>query len=573
MNLKSVNLEVMNSKAMNLKTVLYVLLLSLSFFFFPSSSARAAVQNPFANADFENGGTGGWIVENPYKKPLAWGATSDTASVHSGKWAGALTGFGDDTTQSLNIYNQVNVSALPAGTLIHVKFFLKTDSLAFYKLKKGMAASLVTTDKNGHRLSASGTNGFAGSYAYTPISFFLELPPKAELLKFQFDLNCGIKSGSIYLDDLSFEVIDNLPSAPQPGTVDCRVQKDAAGVPRLMVNGAIEPPLFFFGNNGNGSPVIFEEMAKARKVGVRLIQVGMELPWGGSCTGVLEQVIAANPDALILPRISMYPPVWWVKEHKVSMILPEQGQLKAGKRGGLASPSSEDLNAAWKHQLELLIRFIQSTPLRSHIVGYHPTYLNTGEWFYPDSATQYTDFSVDSRAHFARWAAARYGTLEKINAAWGTSYAALDQIKIPPSKDWEQGDDGLFRDPVKRRQVIDFLTNQNDLIADRLVDLADTIKSASGGHSLAAFFYGYQNELINNAWQKGVAQTGHLALRRVLASPNVDIICSPVSYFDRQIGGPSNMMSVVDSITLAGKLCLQEADAKYMAGQSQGKLG
>ena len=519
--------------------------------------AEAAVQARFSNPNFEQGNTSGWRIYNPDSRALNWMVTDAAANVHGGKWAGTLTGFGG-TGSLLLLYNQASIADLPAGTLVHVKFYLKTEGLAFQKEGVGISPILATLDGSGQVLTyASEAGRFVGTYDYTPVSFLLELPAGATTLWLQLSLGAGIKAGSLYVDDLSFEVIDAQPSLPPPDLVDCSVRRDSAGVPRLMMNGVAEPPVFFFGNSGN--PVIYEEIAKARAAGLRLIQVPMQMPWTGMSTGMLEQILAANPDALILPRLSLFPPDSWLAAHPMAVIRNEQGL--SAQNGAWPSPASDQLASAWKHQLEILIRFLQNSPYKNRVIGYHTGYLSTGEWFYPDTNAQYTDFSEDNRARFAQWATGRYGTLAELNTAWETSYGAFTQIQIPPATQWEQGDDGLFRDPRKRRWVMDFLGYQNELIADRLIELAGTIKTLTGGHRLASFFYGYQNELINNAGRRGLGHTGHLGLCKVLASPDVDMICSPISYYDRQVGGPANLMSIVDSITLAGKLCLQEEDS------------
>ena len=55
-------------------------------------------------------------------------------------------------------------------------------------------------------------------------------------------------------------------------------------------------------------------------------------------------------------------------------------------------------------------------------------------------------------------------------------------------------------------------------------------------------------------------------LRRVLGSPDIDILCSPISYFDRGLGGSAPSMSAAESVALAGKMWLNEDDTHtYLA--------
>ena len=60
----------------------------------------------------------------------------------------------------------------------------------------------------------------------------------------------------------------------------------------------------------------------------------------------------------------------------------------------------------------------------------------------------------------------------------------------------------------------------------------------------------------------GMQSSGHLALGGLLKSPDVDVLCSPVSYFDRAAGGGGFFMAPVDSVHLHGKLWLVEDDTR-----------
>ena len=66
---------------------------------------------------------------------------------------------------------------------------------------------------------------------------------------------------------------------------------------------------------------------------------------------------------------------------------------------------------------------------------------------------------------------------------------------------------------------------------------------------------------------------GHLALRQVLESPDIDFVCSPTSYAFRQLGGlgTTHFMSLVDSVRRHGKLWFDENDVRTSI--SPGTLG
>ncbi len=85
------------------------------------------------------------------------------------------------------------------------------------------------------------------------------------------------------------------------------------------------------------------------------------------------------------------------------------------------------------------------------------------------------------------------------------------------------------------------------------------------GKKLVFFFYGYVHEL--SGVMNGPATSGHYALRKVLSSPDIDILSSPIAYFDRGLGGSApSYVRGGNGAALAGKMWLNEDDTHtYLA--------
>jgi hypothetical protein len=77
---------------------------------------------------------------------------------------------------------------------------------------------------------------------------------------------------------------------------------------------------------------------------------------------------------------------------------------------------------------------------------------------------------------------------------------------------------------------------------------------------LAGAFYGYTFELNHNG-PRVLAQSGHLALGRLLECADVDMIHAPYAYFERGIGEPGHFHLPLDSVALHGKLAVLEEDS------------
>ncbi len=88
--------------------------------------------------------------------------------------------------------------------------------------------------------------------------------------------------------------------------------------------------------------------------------------------------------------------------------------------------------------------------------------------------------------------------------------------------------------------------------------MAHAVREATHGRKLVVFFYGYLFEF--GPVRNGPATSGHYALRRVLDCPDIDVLCSPISYTDRGLGQSGPAMTAAESVALAGKMWLYEDD-------------
>jgi hypothetical protein len=95
-------------------------------------------------------------------------------------------------------------------------------------------------------------------------------------------------------------------------------------------------------------------------------------------------------------------------------------------------------------------------------------------------------------------------------------------------------------------------------MVDTMLAMEKVVREKKKKKKLSVLFYGYVFEFM--ALNRGPAASGHFALRRVLDSSDVDILCSPISYFDRQLGGSAPAMTAAESVMLSGKLWLYEDD-------------
>lgn len=323
-------------------------------------------------------------------------------------------------------------------------------------------------------------------------------------------------------------------------------------------------PFVFLG----GPPGPFEaEIELAAAVGVDFVSFPVVMPWPepgkpadwSATDAVCEQVLRANPRALLLPRFGCDPPEWWRKAHPDDVMTWEDGSQQA--HAVVASPIYRRDAAA---RVATLVEHLEAR-FGDHMAGYHPCGQNTGEWFYQSTwESLLNGYAPADRAAWRAWLRARYRTDAALAQAWHDPGARIDGAQVPGPAARRAAPAGILRDPVTEKPLIDFAEFQQQAMADLVCDLAHAVRTASQGRKLSVFFYGYLFEF--GPIRLGPPTCGHYALRRVLNCPDIDVLCSPISYFDRGIGGSAPMMTAAESVALAQKMWLVEDDTRTYLG-------
>jgi hypothetical protein len=347
--------------------------------------------------------------------------------------------------------------------------------------------------------------------------------------------------------------------------------REHRGSPTLFVDNAPQVPMMFFGNivGPEWETVLVSQVELAARAGVHLYSFDLNagIPWAPPngepapyAYDLVDKVVGAflraDPQALLLPRLYVTsPPAWWYERHPNQRMLFSDGQ-------SMDCPSVA--SKAWRQDvqenLRSLIRYWEEHH-GDHVLGYHPSGQHTGEWFYHRAGERvYSGFEEPMREGFAEWARSKYRTVGRLREAWGQPDVTFETTRVPSVEEREMAAYGLFRDPSKESFVIDFHEYQQVAMVEPLEQMARLIKEETGDRKAACFFYGYYFGLSH--LPSGLQAGGHLALERLLRCPDVDILSSPIDYFDRQPGGSGPFMAPVDSIRDAGKLWLNEDDTR-----------
>lgn len=308
---------------------------------------------------------------------------------------------------------------------------------------------------------------------------------------------------------------------------------------------------------------VFESQIKlAADAGVHFVSFPCPMPWPKPGTpadwsgvdAACQRVLDANPAALLVPRVGVAAPAWWLDQHPDDVMTWDDGL----QQPRLAIVSSDQFQSDAAARLAAVVAHIEEK-FGPRTAGYHPCGQNTGEWFYEGTWKKpLNGYGKGEERAWRTWLTRKYKTEDALRAAWRQPEAALAAAALPTPAARRAAPNGVLRDPAAEQHLIDFADYQQQMMADCVTTLASAVREGSRGQKLVLFFYGYSFEFgpVGN----GPATSGHYAMRQVLASRDIDILCSPISYFDRGPGGSAPAMSAAESVALAGKMWLMEDD-------------
>ncbi len=224
----------------------------------------------------------------------------------------------------------------------------------------------------------------------------------------------------------------------------------------------------------------------------------------------INNILKYCPDAYIFPRINVMPSIEWEKAHADELCDRGTDEFPDNKRACISSDIWAD---EVKRTLSLFIDHINSMPYRDNIIGYQIAGGNTDEWI-----------AIDFRGNIGKRSEEKFK-------------AAVNNGEYPDT------DEGYYR----------FLS---DIVADRLCEFSSFVKEKTNRQLVVGSFYGYTYELCERRF-------AHHSLGKILNCPDIDFLCSPISYSGQRKAGTNHpYMMPVHSIKLHNKLYFAENDVR-----------
>ena len=214
----------------------------------------------------------------------------------------------------------------------------------------------------------------------------------------------------------------------------------------------------------------------------------------------------------------------------------------------------------WKSEicgmLREIVRRINESDLAETIVGYFFFSLcYEWSWFWDyDAATRCMDYSPAMRAAFRNYLIEKYaGDVRRLRAAWRDETLSFETAAIPSLERRNETDYGVFWDPRRSAQVIDYAECHAQVVTDKLAAFSKACKEASEGRAVVGSFWGYlQNQ--NFLWG------GQARFKALMDWPYLDFWAAPYTYENKAPGDYSSMRYLIKSLQKHGKLYFAEAD-------------
>ena len=288
-------------------------------------------------------------------------------------------------------------------------------------------------------------------------------------------------------------------------------------------------------------------------------------------------ILKAQPKALILPRVNLGTPRWWLADHEDELERFDDGStvpsgdnptLPSGR--GFPSFASKKWREDIGNALERLILHVRNSRFGPHVVGWVLSGGHTEEWYHWSCNTpRLAGYSVHTLDAVRRWLSVKYRDDRSLQKAWNRSDVTLSHAQVPTGEERRLKYDTGFRDPTRHMIVIDFYLFWNELIPNTIDYFAGVAKRACRGEDVVGAFYGYLYEFA------GDPEFGHNGVSHLVRSRNVDFMAVTASYFNRQSAkGSDYQRSPAKSLSLHGKLWYHDNDVvSYRAKQLMTQRG
>lgn len=340
--------------------------------------------------------------------------------------------------------------------------------------------------------------------------------------------------------------------------------KQHEGIPALFINDTLYPPFAYMSYLGET-----KYYKEATSSGIHLFNIPAYLGDRGinSSSGIgpfrkpiwvgkskldfssiihdFDEILEADPQAKVIIRLHLDPPIWWEKQHPESTVqLPDGSTLR-----------TTFSSLTWKKEtakvFKSCLQWLLASRYSNHLIGIHVAGGFTEEWFYHFKDYFYDLNPVRTKA-FQQWLRQKYKTNAALQQAWNSKSLTFETAQPADISGKEHR--GEWRNPKQEQNFINTFQFHSETMADNIDYFCKIVKETSNRTLLTGAFYGYHYFVVD-------PRRGHGALTKLLNCTDLDYLSSPNDY-NRVIGEDWAPMLAIRSVQQHGKLWLAENDTR-----------
>jgi len=369
------------------------------------------------------------------------------------------------------------------------------------------------------------------------------------------------------------------------------------GRPTIFINSEAYSPVIYALTDCPGGRLSYEEIPGTSiqgfvDMGFKLFQLDIWLDDMWTEDGEFDITMACNqikgvtdrcPDAKVFLRYHTTPPKWWNLKNPDEMVdFADQPVGPEKNLPGFQRYLIQDLSAVYRHSFaskkwlddssKMLKRFLSElckTKEGASLAGLQPATGVYGEHHYWAFMEHEPDTGLRMTEAFREYLRKKYNTIDKLRTAWVNPIIDFETAEVPGMQARLGNLDGIFRDPQRERNLVDYYDCQHQLVADTIVHFCKLIKDNWPSQIITGAFYGYYVSVFGRS-----AAGGHLSEQTILESPYIDCLCGPQGYDKnlRNLGGSGSSRGMLESAMLHGKLWLDEMDQPVHTGTVMGGM-
>ena len=294
----------------------------------------------------------------------------------------------------------------------------------------------------------------------------------------------------------------------------------------------------------------------------------------------VQTTLSEEPDAWLIPRVFLGAPVWWCEKHPHDCVWIEEADGSRHQMlyvGGRPVPSWS--SPVWREYagegLRRMLEHIRQSAYADRIIGILLTSGTTEEWMaWGDNENLWGDYSLAAQRHFRTWLQQNYADETALQTAWKEPAVTFATAEMPTRAEraavLPESPDLRVLSVGSEAKSVDYYRWNADRTAETIAYFAHVVKEATDDRMLVGPFYGYLFEL---AFGHRLLNSGHTAIGKLLANPEIDFFASPLSYAYRDVGGdgiPMNMGPAA-SLALHNKFWIVEMDVR--TSETDGPVG